>query len=460
MVRDGLTGGLNFFEGRELFEGIDLSGSKNKPKKERRSYQEPKIYQPLARAASLISASINKAERNTARAVTKLASIEPTGQLEEGLQPLATLILGAVPDQKPGPGLDIAQAVFAARRGVLTAEKAALRIAELLPKELPIRAIADGRMGIINEGIDPSFTPPGPFTPEDVVRIGMESLQDAGRKIQDALRLLESSVPTNEISPILRALIDAISPENTRSTAKSGSLIGEVESYINFEEVYPSAKSGSLIGEVETETRLKIGEVIEREGGARFKDGILKNGRLTDIAPLVTAINFINSASSSLWGIQEPDETTRDLNRYKKLGDGNASKGRRFALVTTAINKYLDFKQNNYTGRLTGEEQKIDLARKLISHTGSDPINSLTDSELKGLTNSGGLARGGFIDWVLKVTLDAVNDNKSQANSIGLSSYDDLLRLFNNIQSLTDPTASRIGLSEPPLDRIAELPKI
>jgi hypothetical protein len=213
MARDELTGGLNFSQGRKLFEGIDLSGSKNKSKKERRSYQEPKIYQPLARAASLISASINNAERNTARAVTRLASIEPTGQLEEVLQPLATLTLGAVPDQKPGPGLDIAQAVFAARRGVLTAEKAALRIAELLPQELPIRAIADGRMGIINEGIDPSFTPAGPFTPEDVVRIGMESLQDAGRKIQAALKLLESNVPTNEISPILRALIDAISPK-------------------------------------------------------------------------------------------------------------------------------------------------------------------------------------------------------------------------------------------------------
>jgi hypothetical protein len=423
MVKDILINGLN---GVEPFEKINsILSQKNNQKK------EPKIYQPLARAASLISASINKAERNTARAVTKLASIEPTGQLEEVLQPLATLILGAGPNQQSGPELDIAQAVFEARRGFLTAEKAALRIAQSLPKEVPIRAIADGRMDIINEGIDLSFTPAGPFTPEDVVRIGMESLQDAGRKIQDALRLLESSVPTNEISPILRALIDAISPENTRSTAKSGSLIGEVE----------------------TETRLKIGEVIEREGGARFKDGILENGRLTDIAPLVTAINFINSASYSLWGVQEPDETTRDLNRYKKLGDGNPSKGRRFALVTTAINKYLDFKQNDYTGRLTGEEQKIDLARKLISHTGSDPINSLTNSELKGLTNSGGLARGGFIDWVLKVTLDAVNDNKSQANSIGLSSYDDLLRLFNNIQSLTDPTASRIGLSEPPLDR-------
>jgi hypothetical protein len=210
-------------------------------------------------------------------------------------------------------------------------------------------------------------------------------------------------------------LIDAISPENTRSTAKSDSLIGEVEK----------------------ETRLKISEVIEREGGARFKDGILENGRLTDIAPLVTAINFINSASSSLWGLQESDETNRDLKRYRELGDGNVSTGRRFALVTTAINRYLDFKQINYTGRLTGEKQKIDLARKLISHTGSDPINSLTNSELEGLTNSGGLARGGFIDWVLKVTLNAVNDNKSQANSIGLSSYDDLLRLFNNIQSLT-----------------------
>jgi hypothetical protein len=175
----------------------------------------------------------------------------------------------------------------------------------------------------------------------------------------------------------------------------------------------------------------------QRQGGARFKDEILKNGRLTDIAPLVTAINFINSDSSSLWGVQEPDETPKDLNRYRELGDGNPDRGRRFALVTTAINKYLDFKQSNYTGRLTGEKQKINLARELISHTGSDPINSLTDSELKGLANSGGLARGGFIDWVLKVTLNAVNDNKSQANSIGLSSYDDLLRLFNNIQSLT-----------------------
>jgi hypothetical protein len=86
---------------------------------------------------------------------------------------------------------------------------------------------------------------------------------------------------------------------------------------------------------------------------------------------------------------------------------------------------------------LTGEDQKIELATKLISHTGSDPINSLTPSELEGLANSGGLARGGFINWVLKVTLDAVNGDKSKATRIGLSSYNDLLRLFNNIQSLT-----------------------
>ena len=92
---------------------------------------------------------------------------------------------------------------------------------------------------------------------------------------------------------------------------------------------------------------------------------------------------------------------------------------------------------------MTGEGQKIELATKLIAHTGSDPINSLTESELKGLANSGGLARGGFINWVLKVTLDAVNGDKSKATKIGLSSYDDLLRLFNNIQSLTVLTPPR-----------------
>ena len=246
MIGDGLTNGLNR---GELFERINRSGSQNKPKKERRSYQEPQIYQPLVEAASLISASISKAETRTARALTRLTRIEPTGQLEEGLQPLATLILGAVPDQKPGPGLDIAQAVFAARRGGLTAEKAALRIAELLPKELPIRAIADGRMGIINEGIDPSFTPPGPFTPEDVVRIGMESLQDAGRKIQDALRLLESSVPTNEISPTLRALIDAISPkagEELSLINKGSSGLSSTQEKLVFVQYTPPTEGGTI----------------------------------------------------------------------------------------------------------------------------------------------------------------------------------------------------------------------
>ncbi|MEB3314783.1 MAG: hypothetical protein VKK32_01025 [Candidatus Melainabacteria bacterium] len=197
------------------------------------------------------------------------------------------------------------------------------------------------------------------------------------------------------------------------------------------------AKSVSLIGEVEKQTRLRIGEVIERENGDRFKDEILENGRLTDTDPLITAINFINSDSSSLWSLAESDETIRDLDRYKELGDNNANRGRRFALVARALNKYLDFKESNYKGRLTGEEQKINLATKLISHTGSDPINSLTQSEREGLANSGGLARGGFINWVLRVTLDAVNGDKSKATRIGLSSYDDLLRLFNNIQSLT-----------------------
>jgi hypothetical protein len=408
MAKDGLTGGLNFSQGRELFEGIDLSGSKNKPKNPSNS---------LSQAAQQISQSIGKAEKET---VSALAATEPTDQLGRVLKQLAESVSGR--NNSDGNTQDkenrIAKAFFDARQRILETEKYALTIAqEGLGPESPISQIAAGRQSAtsLQEAMSSPLPSPDPVTPEGVVQIGKDSLTKAGGEIKAALNLLESTTEPRTIPPILRALIDAISPENTRSTAKSDSLIGEVEK----------------------ETRLKISEVIEREGGARFKDGILENGRLTDIAPLVTAINFINSASSSLWGLQESDETKRDLKRYKELGDGNVSTGRRFALVTTAINRYLDFKQINYTGRLTGEKQKIDLARKLISHTGSDPINSLTNSELEGLTNSGGLARGGFIDWVLKVTLNAVNDNKSQANSIGLSSYDDLLRLFNNIQSLT-----------------------
>lgn len=405
MVRDGVIGFL-----RDTLS--NNSGNLNRGK------NKPNGYEPLAQFANQISQNFSTAEEKTVSAAA--ATEEPTDQVGRVLKKTALLILG---ENGEIPNLTkeeakIAEAFFKARMLIQETEKNACNLTQnLLGEEAPIGQIAAGRLRAIShkEQMSPPLPLLDPVTPEGVVQIGKDSLAEAIKANNDALVSLKLAVEPQEIPPILRALIDVISPENTRSTAKSSSLIGEVE----------------------TETRLKIGEVIEREGGARFKDEILKNGRLTDIAPLVTAINFINSDSSSLWGVQEPDETPKDLNRYRELGDGNPDRGRRFALVTTAINKYLDFKQSNYTGRLTGEKQKINLARELISHTGSDPINSLTDSELKGLANSGGLARGGFIDWVLKVTLNAVNDNKSQANSIGLSSYDDLLRLFNNIQSLT-----------------------
>jgi hypothetical protein len=180
-----------------------------------------------------------------------------------------------------------------------------------------------------------------------------------------------------------------------------------------------------ILGEVEKgNTRFKINDVISQKGSGFTFDGKIlnENGRLT-IDPLITLIKFVYHNYNS-------------VNSDSHYDPWNLKN--RFGPVSEAVNQYLNFKHQNNNGLLREEEEQFELARKLISHTESDPINSLTQSELKGLANSGDFGRHGFIRWVLRVTLDAVNGDKSIANSIGLQSYDDLLRLLNNIKSLTE----------------------
>jgi hypothetical protein len=180
-----------------------------------------------------------------------------------------------------------------------------------------------------------------------------------------------------------------------------------------------------ILGEVEKgNTGFKINDVISQKGSRFTFDGKILNedGRLT-IDPLITLIKFVYHNYNS-----DNSDSHYDPWNLKN----------RFGPASEAINEYLGFKHQNNKGLLREEGQRIKLARKLISHTESDLPTSLTPSEIQGLANPGDFGRHGFIRWVLRVTLDAVNEDKSKATSIGLKSYEDLLRLLNNIQSLTE----------------------
>jgi hypothetical protein len=170
-------------------------------------------YEPLTRWASSISQSIAKAEEKT---VSALATTEPTDQLGRVLQQVAILIRGGndgVPDIR-GRELEIAQAVFDARKLILNAEKGVLGIAKFPVIEKPIRQIAEGRLNTIDlqANMSPPLKSPDTLTAEDVVQIGRDSLTKAGGEIKAAFNFLELTAEPEEIPPILLALAKAINP--------------------------------------------------------------------------------------------------------------------------------------------------------------------------------------------------------------------------------------------------------
>lgn len=189
------------------------------------------------------------------------------------------------------------------------------------------------------------------------------------------------------------------------------------------------------------QTNLKIEDVVQREGTIYvFKSEFLNsNGKLTSTEPLISALIFINTDSHP-WCNSQLGETFEDKDLHELLGKGDKNKGKRFDLISTTINNSLNFSKGNSTGRcsLLYSKERVDLARKLISHKTLDPIDTLNQFELMGLADPSAHGRAGFIDWVLNVALEAVNGDTFNAKQIGLSSYDDLLRLFNNIKSLTN----------------------
>lgn len=178
---------------------------------------------------------------------------------------------------------------------------------------------------------------------------------------------------------------------------------------------------------------LPIHDVIQVQGPWGFKPEFLNRyGKLTSTKPLISLINFINDKFHP-WGHVALGERNENYPLFKRLGKGDVSKGRRFVLVSKAINNFLNFESPNHGGELLEENIKVGLAKKLISHRGLGKIKAVTPAELEIFANS---APDDFIHWVLSVTLDALDGDMSKANEIALSDYDDLLRLLNNLKSL------------------------
>ena len=182
------------------------------------SIQDKKPLSPVGKAANEISRKIAKAEEKTVRA---LAATEPTGQLEIVLKQIAQLIRGenGVVPYITKAEAEIAQAVYGARNLISQAERTALEAAEKLSdKKSPIGQIAAGRLRAISdqESLSPSLKSQDTLTPEGVVRIGQESLAKAGEEIKGALYLLQANAEPGEIPPILAAVINAISPQDTK----------------------------------------------------------------------------------------------------------------------------------------------------------------------------------------------------------------------------------------------------
>ena len=181
------------------------------------SIQNKKLLSPVGKAANKISRIITDAEEKTVRA---LAATEPTDQLERVLKQIAQLIRGEnerVPDITNAEKR-IAQFFFEARGLISKAEKKALEAAQNLSgTESTIQEIAEGRTRAISrqESLSPPLKSQDTLTPEGVVRIGRESLAEAGGKIQGALYLLQATAEPREIPGILAALLDAISPQDT-----------------------------------------------------------------------------------------------------------------------------------------------------------------------------------------------------------------------------------------------------
>jgi hypothetical protein len=203
MAGDGLIGFL-----RDTLS--NNSGNLNRGK------NKPNGYEPLAQFANQISRNFSTAEEKTVSAAA--ATEEPTDQVGRVLKKTALLILGKN-DEIPNltkEEANIAKAFFKARMLIQKIEKNACNLTQnLLGEEAPIGQIAAGRLRAIShkEQMSPPLPLLDPVTPEDVVQIGKDSLAKAIQANNDALVSLKLAVEPQEIPPILRALIDVISPK-------------------------------------------------------------------------------------------------------------------------------------------------------------------------------------------------------------------------------------------------------
>jgi hypothetical protein len=164
--------------------------------------------------------------------------------------------------------------------------------------------------------------------------------------------------------------------------------------------------------------------------------------RLKTTGALKAMVEFINSPDGDHPFRRMADE--RRVPVDSKLDPNDEDRAKRIDLMGTLINESIKFDKPNHNGRINLKIGRTNSpftffqnsAQKLMKME-SVSNHGLSESELEGLGNSGGLSRGGFIDWLMKVAADAARGNVFEANSIGMKNYDDLLKVINNIHLLS-----------------------
>ena len=259
---------------------------------------KPNGYEPLAQAAKQISQNFSTAEEKT---VSALAAINPNDQSGRVLKKTALLTLKK-DDEIPNLTKEeakIAEAFFKARMLIQTIEKNACNLTQnLLGEEAPIGQIAAGRLRAIShkEQMSPPLPLLDPVTPEGVVQIGKVSLAEAIKANMDALVSLKLAVEPQEIPPILRALIDAISPKageelsliNKGSSGLSNAL-GEIQRIVsNPEKKINNQILPKIPVEVDSITGLTAGSSNPTQDSLTLPEAVPQeiNGSLDRIAEL------------------------------------------------------------------------------------------------------------------------------------------------------------------------------
>jgi hypothetical protein len=261
-----------------------------------------------------------------------------------------------------------------------------------------------------------------------------------------------------QISEVFNSLFAA---ESNNPEKMPGSLATFIESLVNFaqeqgvnsKDIYDNLRNRQFGTELSKSSASgfdsnpaslqDLENFVSREPLSLTTEAFDKDSRrLKTTGALKSMVEFINSTDGDHRFRRMAKERRVDV--HLKLDPNDEDRAKRIDLIGTLINESIKFVKPNHTGRINLKIGKTnspfvffqDLAQKLMKME-SVSNHGLIESELVGLGNSGGLSRGGFIDWLIKVAADAARGNVFEANSIGMKNYDDLLKVINNIHLLS-----------------------